>query len=82
MAGSSAALATLDERPLSPAQRYAAILVALGEFIDGYDLLVIGGALIFPAPALQSYAVPGRCARCLRLPRRHGRHADLRRHVR
>lgn len=50
MAGSSAALATLDERPLSPAQRYAAILVALGEFIDGYDLLVIGGALIFLRP--------------------------------
>ena len=50
MAGPSAALATLDERPLSPAQRYAAILVALGEFIDGYDLLVIGGALIFLRP--------------------------------
>jgi MFS transporter, putative metabolite transport protein len=32
---------------MSPRQRYAAILVALGEFIDGYDLLVMGAALIF-----------------------------------
>ena len=36
----------LDERPLSPRQRYAAVLVAFGEFIDGYDLLVMGAALI------------------------------------
>ncbi len=40
----------LDDRPMSPAQRYAALLVAFGEFIDGYDLLVIGGALIFLRP--------------------------------
>ncbi len=50
MAGTTTALASLDDRPLSPSQRYAAILVALGEFIDGYDLLVIGGALIFLRP--------------------------------
>ena len=40
----------LDDRPMSGPQRYAALLVALGEFIDGYDLLVIGGALIFLRP--------------------------------
>lgn len=48
--GPSEALRLLDERPMSPRQRYAAVLVALGEFIDGYDLLVIGGALIFLKP--------------------------------
>lgn len=36
----------LNERPLSPRQTFAALLVAFGEFIDGYDLLVMGGALI------------------------------------
>jgi MFS transporter, putative metabolite transport protein len=35
---------------MSPRQRYAALLVAFSEFIDGYDLLVIGGALIFLKP--------------------------------
>jgi len=44
------ALRLLDAKPMSPRQRYAALLVALGEFIDGYDLLVIGGALIFLKP--------------------------------
>lgn len=44
------ALRELDHRPMSPRQRYAALLVAFGEFIDGYDLLVIGGALIFLKP--------------------------------
>lgn len=44
------ALSALDERPLSPKQRKAAILVAFGEFIDGYDLLVMGAALIFIRP--------------------------------
>ena len=29
-------------RPLSPRQLMAAVLVACGEFIDGYDLLVMG----------------------------------------
>ena len=40
----------LDERPLAGRQRYAAILVACGEFIDGYDLLVMGAALILIRP--------------------------------
>ncbi len=43
-------LHALDQRSMSPRQRYAALLVAFGEFIDGYDLLVIGGALIFLKP--------------------------------
>lgn len=41
----------LDAHPMSPLQKRAAILVALGEFVDGYDLLVIGGALIVLRPA-------------------------------
>lgn len=49
-AASIAAIADLDERPLSARQRYAAILVACGEFIDGYDLLVMGAALILIRP--------------------------------
>lgn len=47
---SSASLADLDNRPLSPRQRYAAVLVAFGEFIDGYDLIVMGAALILLRP--------------------------------
>jgi len=43
-------LGALDERPVSPPQRYAALLVALGEFIDGYDLIVMGGALVLLRP--------------------------------
>jgi putative MFS transporter len=43
-------LAALDEKPLSPQQRKAALLVAFGEFIDGYDLLVMGAALIAIQP--------------------------------
>jgi MFS transporter, putative metabolite transport protein len=43
-------LAAMNERPLSPRQRYAALLVAFGEFIDGYDLLVMGAALILLKP--------------------------------
>ncbi len=43
-------LGVLDDKPMSPTQRYAAILVALGEFIDGYDLIVMGGALILLRP--------------------------------
>jgi hypothetical protein len=54
MTGSAGAdrrgLHALDQRPMLPQQRYAALLVAFGEFIDGYDLLVIGGALIFLGP--------------------------------
>ena len=45
-----ASLADLDERPLSARQRYAAVLVACGEFIDGYDLIVMGAALILLRP--------------------------------
>ncbi len=41
----------LDTSPMSPLQKRAAILVALGEFVDGYDLLVIGAALIVLRPA-------------------------------
>jgi MFS transporter, putative metabolite transport protein len=40
------AIAELNQRPLSPRQRYAAGLIAFGEFIDGYDLLVMGAAVI------------------------------------
>src|ERR1700679_1020621 len=48
--GTSESLADLDDRPLSPRQRYAAVLVAFGEFIDGYDLIVMGAALILLRP--------------------------------
>jgi putative MFS transporter len=51
--GAEDALAALDEKPLSPQQRKAALLVAFGEFIDGYDLLVMGAALIFIQPHFQ-----------------------------
>src|SRR5271169_6503567 len=46
----SDAISRLDERPLAGRQRYAAILVACGEFIDGYDLLVMGAAVILIRP--------------------------------
>lgn len=39
-------LTDLSEKPLSGRQKYAITLVAFGEFIDGYDLLVMGAALI------------------------------------
>ena len=45
-----ASLVDIDERPMSPRQRYAAVLVACGEFIDGYDLIVMGAALILLRP--------------------------------
>ncbi len=44
------AVSMLDDHRLTPRQRYAIILAALGEFIDGYDLLVMGAALIFLRP--------------------------------
>jgi MFS transporter, putative metabolite transport protein len=44
------AIAHLDERRLGGRQRFAAVLVACGEFIDGYDLLVMGAALILIRP--------------------------------
>src|SRR3984957_8765249 len=40
----AASLADLDERPLSPRQRHAAVLIACREFIDGHDLRVMGAA--------------------------------------
>ncbi len=46
----ASAATALDDHPLSPRQRYAITLAALGEFIDGYDLLVMGAALIFLRP--------------------------------
>lgn len=49
-AATGSALDEMNERPLAPRQRRAAVLVALGEFIDGYDLLVMGAALIFLRP--------------------------------
>ncbi|MDA8048421.1 MAG: MFS transporter [Rhodospirillales bacterium] len=44
------AFTALDEQHLSPRQLYAIILVALGEFIDGYDLIVMGAAIILLRP--------------------------------
>jgi putative MFS transporter len=44
------ALSALDNRPMSPLQRRAALLVSMGEFISGYDLLVMGAALIYLRP--------------------------------
>lgn len=35
---------------LSPLQKKAVFLVSLGEFIDGYDLIVIGAAILFLKP--------------------------------
>ena len=35
---------------LNPLQRKAIILVSLGEFIDGYDLLVMGAAILYLKP--------------------------------
>lgn len=49
-AGAATQLDRLDEKPLSFRQKYAAALVAFGEFIDGYDLLVMGSALILLKP--------------------------------
>ena len=42
--------AALDEQRMSRRQIYAVVLVALGEFIDGYDLIVMGAALILLRP--------------------------------
>lgn len=44
------AVGQMDLRPMSRLQKRSALLVAMGEFIDGYDLLVIGAALIFLGP--------------------------------
>lgn len=45
-AAAESGLSALEDRPLSRPQRYVALLAALGEFIDGYDLIVMGGALV------------------------------------
>ena len=39
---------------MTPLQRKAAWLVSLGEYIDGYDMLVMGTALVFLRPAFDS----------------------------
>ncbi len=44
-------LAAFDHAPrLTPARRQALILIAFGEFVDGYDLIAIGGALLMLRP--------------------------------
>ncbi len=48
MSATSAMVAV--EAPMTSLQRAAAWLVSLGEFIDGYDLLVMGTALIYLQP--------------------------------
>lgn len=46
-----AQLAAFDAAPaLTPTRRRALILVAFGEFVDGYDLIAIGGALLMLRP--------------------------------
>ena len=79
--GTEFALSHLDNRPMSPLQRRAAILVSMGEFISGYDLLVMGAALIYVRPQFDLVPARGRTAGRLDLPRRHGRSAGLRRPV-
>jgi putative MFS transporter len=47
----SAPLAEFDHAPvLTPARRRALTLIAFGEFVDGYDLIAIGGALLMLRP--------------------------------
>ena len=41
-----------DQRPMTTLQKKAVWLVSLGEFIDGYDLLVMGTALIYLQPLM------------------------------
>jgi putative MFS transporter len=50
VAGDQSALASLDDRPMSALQKRAVLLVSMGEFISGYDLLVMGAALIYLRP--------------------------------
>lgn len=50
-APSSTDLAEFDQAPkLTPARRRALTLIAFGEFVDGYDLIAIGGALLVLRP--------------------------------
>lgn len=45
-------LDTLDTIRMTPQRMWTLILLALGEFVDGYDLIVIGGALLLLKPQL------------------------------
>ncbi|HLH74739.1 MAG TPA: MFS transporter [Chloroflexota bacterium] len=49
-ASSVGGLARLDVAKMNSLHRRALFLVSLGEFIDGYDLLVMGGALLLLVP--------------------------------
>jgi MFS transporter, putative metabolite transport protein len=45
-------LSTFDDAKMTPLRKFAIWLVALGEFVDGYDLLVMGAALIMLKPEM------------------------------
>lgn len=45
-------LDTFDTIRMTPQRLWTLILLALGEFVDGYDLIVIGGALLLLKPQL------------------------------
>lgn len=45
-------LETFDTIRMTPLRLWTLILLALGEFVDGYDLIVIGGALLLLKPQL------------------------------
>jgi hypothetical protein len=49
---SAAHVALLEhfDEMMTPTRRRALITIALGEFVDGYDLIVIGGALLALKP--------------------------------
>ena len=49
---SASAIETADRPPMSSLQKSAIWLISMGEFIDGYDLLVMGTALIYLQPQL------------------------------
>src|SRR5690348_52446 len=44
--GTSCLSAFDDEVRMTPVRRRALVTIALGEFVDGYDLIVISGALL------------------------------------
>ena len=50
MHATSNQLSVFDDAPLTPARRRALALIAFGEFVDGYDLISIGGALLMLRP--------------------------------
>lgn len=45
-------LETFDTIRMTPQRLWTLVLLALGEFVDGYDLIVIGGALLLLKPQL------------------------------